>query len=404
MIKKLVLLIFTFYHTAFYAIDLEKDKKQFEKYKTSVPVLLWKSTKVLLRSGIYMDSLAIQKLFIPQIDSIALTGPFTSYINGYFARLNKDTLKKNVKTGFTQNQLLQQIVNSSKAIQKIDEDAYPLLLPKICNSSKYDSIVQFYKANNVKVDANSEHAFIAFAGFSWVKVIDDVVLYELSEINMTRFQKTALKRTLLMMEAQFLARKGWHYLAEEKLTKAILELDINSPSQNNEVKNKVEQETLMYAALLHFLRAQERFQTKDPRLEKIALEDLKKAVKLSSKLKMRSEIIQIYLAMKQLETANRKGCIKTLKKIVQTIPTKTPEKLIAIQAIQGLKIKKDSEVLTTLIESSQYHTNGMILLKEFINTNVEDNELLKSSFKTNSKHPLHLLIKQFAKIEVRGFE
>jgi len=119
---------------------------------------------------------------------------------------------------------------------------------------------------------------------------------------------------------------------------------------------------------------------------------------------MRSDIVQVYLAAMQLETGNRKGSISTLEKMVKSIPTKTPEKLIAIQAIVGLKKKKDSEVLITLNESVKFHTNGMFLLKEFISTNIQQNEFLKVSFKPNSKHPLHLLIKQFARIEVRGFE
>jgi hypothetical protein len=405
MFKKRLLLLLLFTSLTLHANDLERDKKQLEKYKSSYSVLLWKSTKILLRSGVYNDSAAIQKLFSPKVDSIALTGPFTSYINGYYSRLNKDTLKKNPAAGYTQNQLLQQLENSSNAIVKIDEDTYPLLLSKICKTSNYDSINQFYKANGLKSDANAEHAFIALAGFNWTKILDDVALYELLEINIGRIQNIALKRSIVLMQAQFLARKGWHFLAEEKLSAAILDLETKpeATTASAENKNVAEQKKLMYSALLYFSRAKERILTKDVRLKKVALADLKKANQLAVKVKMRNDIIQIYLATIQLESGNRKGCIKTLKKMVQSIPTKTPEKLIAIQAIQGLKIKKDAEVLVTLNESVQFHASGMVLLKEFLNSNIQQYELIKSSFKPNSKHPLHLLLKQFAKIEVRGF-
>jgi len=406
MFKNSLLTLILLFHATVNAADLEKDKKQFEKYKTSVSVLLWKSTKILIRSGVYNDSVAIITLLTPQIDSLALSGPLTSYINGYFSKLNKDTLKKNPTSGYTQNQLLQQIVNSSKAIQKVDEDTYPALLSKICDAPKYDSIVLFYKANGIKTDPNSEHIFIALAGFNWAKISDDVVLYELSEINVGRIQNVSLKRCMVLMQAQFLARKGWHYLADEKLSTAILEMETKPdlPTVASENKEKVEQKKLMYSAMLYFSRAQERFSTKDTRLTALAIADLKKANQLAAKVSMRSDIIQVYLAAMQLETGNRKRSLSTLEKMVKSIPTKTPEKLIAIQAIVGLKKKKDSEVLITLNESVKFHTNGMFLLKEFISTNIQQNEFLKVSFKPNSKHPLHLLIKQFARIEVRGFE
>ena len=302
--------------------------------------------------------------------------------------------------------MLQQILNSSNAIQKIDEDTYPSLLSKICEKEKYDSIVDFYKSNNLKSDANTEHAFIALAGFNWAKILDDVVLYELSEINVGRIQNVYFKRIITLMQAQFLARKGWHYLAEEKLSAAILELETKAdlPSPNTENKEVIEQRKKMYSALLYFTRAQERFLTNDKRLTDAAFADLKKANHLAAKLNMRTDIILIYLAAKQLESGNRKGCNSTLEKIVKTIPTKTPEKLIAIQAIQGLKKKVDSEVLKTLNESVQFHANGMNLLKDYIAINIEDYDFLKARLKPNSKPPLHLLLKQFAKIEVRGYE
>jgi len=406
MLKNSILTLLVIASVVLNASDLERDKKQFEKYKSSLQVMLWKSTKILVRSEIYKDSIAIQKIFTPQVDSIALTGPFTTYINGYFSRLNKDTLKKNPTSGYTQNQLLQQVANATKSILKIDEDIYPALLSKICDTQKYDSILDFYKTNNIKPDANAEHVFIALAGFNWAKILDDVVLYELSEINISRIISINLRRSLVLMQAQFLARKGWHFLAEEKLSAAIMELETKPdiPNTKAEDKEKEAQKKQVYTALLYFSRAKERFETKDPRFIKTALSDLKKANQLSSKVKMRNDIIQIYLASFQLESRDRKGCIKTLKKMVQTIPSKTPEKLIAIQAIQGLKIKKDSDVLITLKESEQFHANGMVLLKDFINNNIEQGNFLKSNFKPNSKHPLHLLIKQFAKIEVRGFE
>ena len=406
MFKNSLLTILLLLNITANAVDLDKEKKQLEKYKTSLPVLLWKSTKILMRSEIYKDSVAIQKLFTPQVDSIALTGPFTSYVNGYFARLTKDTLKKNPTGGYTQIQLLQQILNSSNAIQKIDEDTYPSLLSKICEKEKNDSILDFYKANNLKSDANTEHAFIALAGFNWAKILDDVVLYELSEINIGRIQNVYFKRIIVLMQAQFLARKGWHFLAEEKLSAAILELETKAdlPLSKTENKEVIEQRKNMYSALLYFTRAQERFLTNDKRLTAVAFDDLKKANQLATKLNMRSDIILIYLAAKQLESGNRKGCNSTLEKIVKTIPTKTPEKLIAIQAIQGLKKKADVEVLKTLNESVQFHANGMNLLKDFISVNIQENDFLKARFKPNSKHPLHLLLKQFAKIEVRGFE
>jgi hypothetical protein len=179
--------------------------------------------------------------------------------------------------------------------------------------------------------------------------------------------------------------------------------DIKSKIDNHK-KLTDEQKKKMYSALLYFTRAQERFSTNDKRLTDAAFADLKKANQLAAKLNMRTDIILIYLAAKQLESGNRKGCNSALEKIIKTIPTKTPEKLIAIQAIQGLKKKVDAEVLKTLNESVQFHANGMNLLKDFIANNIQENDFLKARFKPNSKHPLHLLLKQFAKIEVRGFE
>jgi hypothetical protein len=63
MFKNSLLTLLLLVNTAAHAVDLDKEKKQLEKYKTSLPVLLWKSTKILLRSEIYKDSVAIQKLF-----------------------------------------------------------------------------------------------------------------------------------------------------------------------------------------------------------------------------------------------------------------------------------------------------------------------------------------------------
>jgi len=402
MIKRILLFLLLLSGLNLSAADLESERRQYEKYLQSMPVLVWKSLKVAIRSGFAGDSVNLGSIFRYSKDSAGSASQISNYANALVQQFNSDSLSAN-QVSWQQNPVLTQIWKLRKSILKADEDVHPVLMLKILSKERYDSLVSVFKRLGYKYDDNSEHLFLAICALSMPVVPEEIVHYELSAINFKKFPHSLMKQYAQLLQAQFIAKRKWFALANEKFT-SIIEA-VEKPPIGPSLKGLDDENgTLKYhfSAMVYYARGLSRFYTNLQELRKPALEDIGKALKMAEEGEGHSKELYLASAYLKLASGKRKSSLADLKKASAFPGMKTPDNILAQQTIAALENKKDDEAGKILQDAVFYHYDGLILYRSFLRKWFDKDAYIKGIMRNKSSHPIALTFAHFLKIERRN--
>jgi hypothetical protein len=402
MIKRLLLLLLFVSGLSLSAADIESERRQYEKYLQSMPVLVWKSLKVSMRSGFVGDSVNLGTIFRPSKDSAGSAGQISRYANALVQLLQPDSNKVN-DVYWQQNPVLAQIWKLRKSIIKADEDSYPMLMSKILDKERYDSLVSVFKRYGLKYDDNSEHVYLAFCALSMPIVPEEIVHYELSAINFKKFPQCLMKQYVQLLQAQFIAKRKLFSLANEKFT-SIIEA-IEKPPIGPSLKGIDDENGVLkyhFSAMVYYSRAMSRFYTNLQELRKPALADINAASKIAKEGEVQSKELYLASAYLKLAAGKKKSCLADLKKAAVFPGLKTPDNILAQQSIAALEAKKDDEAGKILQDAVFYHYDGLIFYRSFLKKWIDKDGYLKGIMRNKSSHPIALTFAHFLKMERRS--
>lgn len=402
MIKRILLLLLILSGLNLSAGDVESERREYEKYLQSMPVLVWKSLKVSIRSGFAGDSVNLGTIFRYSKDSAGNANQISNYANALFQQFNPDSAKAN-QTIWQQNPVLTQIWKLRKSVLKADEDAYPMLMSKLLDKVRYDSLISVFKRYGLKYDDNSEHVYLAICAVSMPIVPEEIVHYELSAINYRKFPQCLMKQYTQLLQAQFMAKRKWFALANEKFTSVIETIEKPSigPSLKETEYENVGLKSQFYA-IVYYSRALSRFYTNLQELRKPALADMNTALKMAEEGEGLSKELYIASAYLKLASGKKKSCLADLKKAASFPGMKTPDNILAQQSIAAIENKKDDEAGKILQDAVFYHYDGLLFYRNFLKKWIDKDAYIKKIMVSKSSHPLALTIAHFMKMERRS--
>jgi hypothetical protein len=401
MIKRFLLLLFILSCVNLSAGDVESERREYEKYLQSMPVLVWKTLKVSIRSGSAGDSVQLGTIFRYSKDSAGIAGQISNYTSALLQNINSENAAVQ-QVYWQQNPVLTQIWKLRKSIIKSDEDVYPTLMSKILNKDRFDSLVSVFKRYGLKYDDNSEHVYLAICAMSMPVVPEEIVHYELSAINFRKFPHSLMKQFAQLLQAQFVAKRKWYALANEKFT-SVIEAIEKPPIGPSVKESDVENEALkhQFSAMVYYSRALSRFYTNLQELRKPALADMNLALKNASVGNCQTKELFLASAYIKLACGKKKSCLADLKKAAAFPGMKTPDNILAQQTIAALENKKDDEAGKILQDAVFYHYDGLMLFRNFLKKGIDKDAYIKKIMVNKSSHPFALTIAHFLKVERR---
>jgi hypothetical protein len=234
-------------------------------------------------------------------------------------------------------------------------------------------------------------------------VPEEIVHYELSAINFKKFPHSLMKQYAQLLQAQFIAKRKWFALANEKFT-SIIEA-VEKPPIGPSLKGLDDENgTLKYhfSAMVYYARGLSRFYTNLQELRKPALEDMGKALKMAEEGEGHSKELYLASAYLKLASGKRKSSLADLKKAAVFPGMKTPDNILAQQTIAALENKKDDEAGKILQDAVFYHFDGLMLYRSFLRKWFDKDAYFKGIMRNKSSHPIALTFAHFLKIERRN--
>ncbi len=402
MIKRFMLLLLILSGLNLSAGDIETERREYAKYLQSMPVLVWKTLKVSIRSGFAGDSIQLGTIFRYSKDSAGSAGQISNFSKALVQQINSDSTTGQ-QIYWQQNPVLTQIWKLRKSILKADEDVYPMLMSKILNKDRYDSLVSIFKRYGLKYDDNSEHFYLAICALSMPIVPEEIVHYELSAINFKKFPNSLMKQYAQLLQAQFIAKRKWFALANEKFSSVIetIEKPPIGPSLKA-AEHENEDLKCQFSATVYYSRALSRFYTNLQELRKPALADINLALKFASEGNCQSKELFLASAYIKLACGKKKSCLTDLKKAASFPGMKTPDNILAQQSIAAIENKKDDEAGKILQDAVFYHYDGLMLYRNFLKKWFDKDAYIKKIMVSKSSHPFALTIAHFLKVERRS--
>lgn len=373
------------------AQDAVREKKVFQKKMQEPAVMVWKSLKLMLRSGASFDSVKARQV-LSASDSLNAIRVLQAYSGDLLIRMRKDSLADLNRPAWSPSVVLESCAKLSKPLLNAEEDKLPLLFSRLMPRADRDSLYRLKALSVAPSDADFEHFMLALSSLKLARVPDLIALYELGEIRWNKLEMNAFRFHATHLYAQFLARKGMPFLAMEKLNQ--LEKDLETKPYKtsgaevslNEVKHQ-----LLY---LHILRAQIGRQINQPEVQEKVLADWAKALKFVSYDGSQEALVRIGAASALLEAGKAKKAYKTLKEFKVGNKRLSPDELLILQTAQLLKEKKTPDAGKLLNESARYHFESMVFWDAWMKQQLDPDLWFHRKMEKGSQYPIYRLYHQ----------
>jgi hypothetical protein len=371
--------------------DAVREKKVLQKKMQEPAVLVWKSLKLMLRSGYSFDSLkSAQMLSIG--DSVRLAAPLMAYSGDLLVRMRKDSLGELNRPVWSAPVVLESCERLRKPLLALEEDKLPLLFRRLMSASDRDSLYRLKALLQAPSESDFEHLILALASVKLARIPDLIALYELGEIRWNKLEMNAFRFHSTFLYAQFLSRKGMPFLALEKLNQLEKDLETKPFKGAGASTNLAEvKQQLLYLAII---RAQIGRQINQPDVQKQVLADWSKALKYLRYDLSKQALVRIGAASAYLEAGKVKLAAKVLKQHKPSAQRLSPDELLMQQITTLLKAKKKAEAGKLLNESARFQFETMAFWETWMQKQLDPDLWFHRKLAKGSQYPVYRLYHQ----------
>lgn len=325
---------------------LQKDKENLEESLKSDMVAKYKFLKIAIRSSVPMEN--YPKEFLP----------FKEKFNDLSQTLNE--VDKQDISIIEMASVYKDYLDLKKVIDKTDEDVFPTLTESFTYSSNTKIASQTLMTGDEKKETESyEHAIMGVFMVLSKDVGQELVLYELSEIQPDKIQDKQLKAIMQLNRGLLFLSKGLYYLSENEMTN-----NINWLNENKMLDLKIiqlllgwqnfsqEQNYLAFHSINHLFRGLDRLSMDREIDEKRALEDLEVFLEDCNKLGLNNELVYCTDAYVNIKKENPEKAIIALTKLKSSPIISASDKKDIEKTISYLKNRESDKVMNGVYDKA----------------------------------------------------